>query len=581
MKRFLTATALLAITAAPAWSADMPQPIELRDRTPTIDMAGSEREAYRRIFAAIRGRDWAIAQSLLATAPRSVLHPVARAELYLAAGSPRVELDPLVSLIGEAPDLPNADQLRRLAESRGLAQPLSIRSPQQLRTLPGPSRRALPRGVSHDSAARALVDRIQPLIVDDDPRGAEALVDAEFHNLSSEGQAEVRQRVAWSYYITGDDANARRLAHLAQNGQGEWVAHAAWVEGLAAWRQRDYAAAARAFGAVGSRGSDSDMRAAGLYWAARAETAAGKPENVQPLLRTASRLNETFYGMLAGQRLGIVPQPVEPAHETSAAAVYPDSNAQRALALLAIGERDLAGQYVRHGAALDHAQRHDAWVAFAEQLGLPDAQVWITRNAPVSHHPSVRDRYPNPGYRPVRGWRVDRSLVYAHALQESSFNATAVSGANAHGLMQVRPGTAGDIARQRGYAFGAGQLHQPEYSIEFGQSYLENMRDFPATRGLLPQVIAAYNAGPGPVRDWQYSLRDGGDPLLYIESIPYYETRQYVPIVLRNYWMYQRTNDEDTPTLSALAQGLWPRFPGSSGPVAVRMSDYGAVRLGD
>ncbi|MCA1749517.1 MAG: lytic transglycosylase domain-containing protein [Sphingomonadales bacterium] len=292
-------------------------------------------------------------------------------------------------------------------------------------------------------------------------------------------------------------------------------------------------------------------------------------------------MEETFYGLLAGQRLGIAAQPIEPDHQTGAAAVYPDRNAQRALALLAIGERDLAEQFVRHGAALDHAQRHDGWVAFAEQLGLPDAQVWITRNAPVAHHPSVRDRYPNPGYRPVRGWRVDRSLVYAHALQESGFNAGAVSHANAHGLMQVRPGTAGDIARQRGYTFGSGQLHQPEYSIEFGQSYLEDMRDFPATRGLLPQVIAAYNAGPAPIRDWQYSLRDGGDPLLYIESIPYYETRQYVPIVLRNYWMYQRTGGEDTPTLSALAQGMWPRFPGSAGPVAVRMSDHGSVRLGD
>src|SRR5262249_31003992 len=59
------------------------------------------------------------------------------------------------------------------------------------------------------------------------------------------------------------------------------------------------------------------------------------------------------------------------------------------------------------------------------------------------------------------------------------------------------------------------------------------------------------------------------DPLLYIESIPYAETRGYVTTVLRNYWMYQRQSGEKTASLKALAQGAWPRFPGAqTGPRA-------------
>ena len=60
----------------------------------------------------------------------------------------------------------------------------------------------------------------------------------------------------------------------------------------------------------------------------------------------------------------------------------------------------------------------------------------------------------------------------------------------------------------------------------------------PSTGGLLPKVIASYNAGPAPIAEWN-ARYDQSDPLLYIESIPYWETRGYVPIVLRNYWIYE------------------------------------------
>ena len=85
-------------------------------------------------------------------------------------------------------------------------------------------------------------------------------------------------------------------------------------------------------------------------------------------------------------------------------------------------------------------------------------------------------------------------------------------------------------------------------------------------------MIAAYNAGPAPVEAWNAQARDGGDPLLYIESIPYWETRGYVTTVLRNYWMYEgQTGKVSSPSRVALAQGLWPRFPGMAGASAIRI----------
>ena len=64
---------------------------------------------------------------------------------------------------------------------------------------------------------------------------------------------------------------------------------------------------------------------------------------------------------------------------------------------------------------------------------------------------------------------------------------------------------------------------------EYGQSYLEMLRDSSHTQGLLPKVIADYNAGPGSVQKWNNGgLRDNGDVLLFMESIPFRETPTYV-----------------------------------------------------
>ena len=102
-------------------------------------------------------------------------------------------------------------------------------------------------------------------------------------------------------------------------------------------------------------------------------------------------------------------------------------------------------------------------------------------------------------------------------------------------------------------------LTEPRANLEYGQSYIEMLRSLQATGGQLPKVIAAYNAGASPVSRWW--INDRGDPLLWIESIPYWETRYYVPAVLRNMWVYKGLARQDIPSLTAIAQHRWPAFP--------------------
>jgi len=537
---------------------------------------------YRAVFAAIRAGDWSVAAARLDAIPDGLLTPLARAELYLAKGSPKVDGAALLMLLTNSPELPEADQLARLARSRGVTAIPALPSENGLRRQPAAPRRQTARSLRSDAAAAALGAKITPLIKADSPSAAEALlIDAE-NRLTPEARTEWQQRVAWSYFLTGDDASARRLAARASAGSGEWTVQADWVAGLAAWRQRDYAAANGAFSAVAAHSRDPEMTAAGLFWAARSAMAAGHPEQVAPRLRSASRMSETFYGLLASASLGITPparavRPAFTAADWSELARTP--NIRIAAALTEIGETGLADTVLRHQAAIGDARQHEALLHLAAQLRLPATQIWLAQNAPAGAHLSVNTRYPAPAWTPQGGWRVDKALVYAHALQESQFRTTVVSPAGARGLMQIMPATAQLIARRKGLPLGS--LDDPETNIEYGQFYLEQLRDAAGTGGLLPKVIAAYNAGPGAVLKWNDRQRDRGDPLLFIESIPYWETRGYVAIVLRNYWMYQRSEGEKAESLKAMAQGLWPRFPGLPGQLAVRLDGIGGMQSAD
>lgn len=567
--RFLLLAAALALPAAPALADDAAGRIAV-----PAQLSAEQRTAYREIFAAIRAEDWIGATAKLASMPEGPLHAAAWAELYLAKNSPKVELAQLLPLLERAPDMPKADQIARLAATRGATALPVLPQPQPLVWQGGQPRRERASGTRNDPVAAELDKLIQPLIVGDRPAEAEAILIERQPLLTSEALTEFQQRIGWSYYLIGSDADARRISEQGRAGMGEFALHAAWTSGLAAWRMKDCRAAADAFSTVAGRATDVELAAAGHYWGARADMMCARPERVQQQLRSAARLKETFYGLLAATALGIRTPDFAGLHDYRDAewrAIAGKPNIKAAIALAEIGEANLADQFIRHQARIGGAQDHNALLHLAADLNLASTQFWLAHNAPRGATINIAARYPRPDWRPTRGWRVEQSLVFGHALQESNFRTAVVSPAGAHGLMQVRPGTAGDIARARGEAFTREQLFQPAPNLEYGQSYIEYLRDLQATGGLLPKVIAAYNAGPKPIGEWNFRQMDKGDPLLYIESIPYWETRGYVPIVLRNYWVYDQASGKTSPSRPALVQGLWPRFPGLPGPSAVRL----------
>jgi soluble lytic murein transglycosylase-like protein len=545
-----------------------------RQRMVPQQLTEEERAAFRQIFLDLDAGRFTAAEKSLIALPAGLLSETARAALIVARGTGKVTRADLVTWLTANPDLPLSPKIARLAD----ALPGGDSAPLPLLPEARPFRTASSTGFRTESAPAdgELSARLKPLLAADRNDEAERLWLMQAQALSPFARADLAARIAWNHYRMGDDLAAWRMGLEAAAGLGQGASDGAWSAGLAAFRLGRWRDAAEAFDLV-KMGRD-DTRAAAAFWAGRSWGLAGNEANRKARLSQAATSVASFYGLLARRSLG-VDQGLdwrEPDFITADWNYLKEvAGARRAAALVEIGQLGLADRELRHLAATAPADAYPAILRLAARLDLPATQYSLATKPPVGLEAPLSARYPAPDWVPFRGWRVPRSLAFAHALQESAFITTATSRTGAKGLMQLMPDTR-DLVNRRilketpDAANVVGDMADPAYNFELGQTYLEVLGRMGLTGGLLPKVIAAYNAGPGLVQTWNRTLDDQGDPLLFIESIPYRETRHYVEIVLRNLWMYELRDGHSPASMDAIAQGLWPRLPGIGGEMAVK-----------
>lgn len=380
---------------------------------------------------------------------------------------------------------------------------------------------------------------------------------------------ELKTVIAIALFNEGRDGDATYWAEQAADRSGDVLPEADWVAGLALWRQDQRAESVRHFEAVANaQGISSWLSSAGAFWAARANLAAHRPEVVNHWLQQAALYPRTFYGLLARRALGLDVQyswDDRPFTDIDAETLMRIPGAQRAMALLEIGEKSLAEDELRAlapGASPGLAQ---SLLAFARAAEMPSLTVMLGR-AVSSRDGRYHDAafYPLPAWQPEGGWTVDRALVLAFARQESGFNPHAHSSAGAIGLMQLMPATA--------RAMGAsGRLTEPEVNLQVGQRFIRHLLADDTIKGNLMMLAASYNCGPAAAQRWMQTIRHKDDALLFMESIPTTETRVFVERVLTNFWAYQSRLGHRSPSLDALAAGGWPIYDGAgSGVPSVR-----------
>ncbi|MBL4717591.1 MAG: lytic transglycosylase domain-containing protein [Erythrobacter sp.] len=565
----LAAILVAALPAAPAPALAQQSSVEYFTRSHSAALpqllSSDDRAFYGSLFEAIDSRNWDRVEVMLAGRADGPLHGAALASYYLHPESPRIELGRIESWLDRYARLPEAEAIVRLGLTRGLENPPSLLRARDLVRQPGSTKRIRPSAINDGTMPESVKAAILERITNDDPDGARLLLDGVDATLSSQARGEWRYRVAWSYYIENQDAQAWALADTARDGgSGAWVAEGDWAAGLAAWRLGDCDKAAEAFQRSAAGAVSPNLAAAAHYWASRALIRCRFPEKADEQLRGAARFPETLYGMLAHEQMGRdLPRTHAQPDLTEAdwRRLRDEEAARQAVMLAEIGRREEAERDLTWLVRTGDPDDYPALSRLARALGLTGAQTFMAYNAPRGEgaHPSLR--YPVTFRTPVGGWRVDPALAFAHALQESNFRERVVSPAGAIGLMQIMPITQREYAASINMSSGA-DLKDPAVNLAFGQRTLESLGSSSYTQGRLPKVMAAYNAGPSPVSRWESEIRDQGDPLLYMESIPYWETRGYVAIVMRNYWMYLRQADAPAPSRVELAENDWPMFPG-------------------
>ena len=350
-----------------------------------------------------------------------------------------------------------------------------------------------------------------------------------------------------------DDSAApwwRRL--LAEYPDGRYAERAAWRAGWSDYHAGRFQAAADTFETTARRRPPGSATAGLLYWSGRARLALGDGERARALfVETVQRYKHAYHGVRAQDalaRLGGSIPPSAPPEVVLPLAPLPEPRASRARLLLLIDRLDEAAEALRLLPETPRVTATLAWVewrrgrfrpgivamkrAYPEWVGeagdrLP-REVWQVLY-PIRYEPELTAAAREDG--------LDPALVAALILQESSFDADALSRVGARGLMQVMPATGRRIARAKGVRYKRAALSDPMTSLDFGTHYLRQMSE--RFTGAVEQVLAAYNAGPHRVDAWT-AMRGEQSPEEFIETIPFSETRNYVMVVLANREQYRR-----------------------------------------
>lgn len=285
------------------------------------------------------------------------------------------------------------------------------------------------------------------------------------------------------------------------------------------------------------------------YWTARANAALGDTKAATKWYRIAANYPGTFYGQLAAIKLGEGFNPRLSAYVSAKDREDFEKSdlvqAVRKLGKLGAGRTRsiFLRQIFRSGTT--PAMRV---LAIRSTLESGDRKLAVATSK-LAHRkgdPLVPEGYPIQPMKPFGdGAGPEEALVLGLIRQESMFDVDAMSWVGARGLMQLMPRTAREVARNLKVRYNVRALtRDPDYNLKLGRAYLQGrVREF---NGYYPMAAAAYNAGPGRVRQWMAKYGDprrlGAQPedmVDWIEHIPFDETRAYVMRVLENLMVYR------------------------------------------
>lgn len=388
-------------------------------------------------------------------------------------------------------------------------------------------------------------------------------------------------------------AKAHGLSRGWKAAEGEFLA--GWI---ALRYLNDPALGLKHFERLGEIAESGTDKARAGYWMGRALEAMGQEEKAQTYYSEASRHTTVYYGQLAREKIGLgtVPEviPSGVASDAARAAVNNDEVVRAFRILADLGHKNELPMFLESFAS--RFKSVDQMNAVAGIVWAEGGDYMALRLAKASAAKYIDIDWWSYPARALPEWKkigkpVEVPLVYALARQESEFHPTAGSIVGAQGLMQIMPATAKLLTKQYGINYQDGILtDDPAFNVMLGAGHLGDLVS--NHRGSYVLALVSYNAGPRRSREWiaEYGdLRTGEiDPVDWVESIPFPETRQYVQKVLQNLHVYRSRLAFETvqPMTADLARGstvetasVSASEPAPSPSVkTIQTSTFGAVR---
>ena len=433
--------------------------------------------------------------------------------------------------------------------------------------------RQLPQNIQQAPAMRYVLARWYHLAKKNYMAAREVLITAPTSPAAQyepEQWSDLKQSVA--RYLLADEHKDYRDAYklASQNGlsSGKVYEESEFLSGFIALEKlHDAKLAAKHFRRMAEKATSRTETARGKFWLARALESMGDKSGAKAAYKDAASHPTLFYGQLAAGALGRhegVGQisryrfsdgdlnDVRSDTMMGAMLLMAKAGGQNQLSPflepLALRLKD-GPQLAAAASLLAKATKPYFAMRFAKATG-------TVRGIDIDDYGFPVDVL--PAWRPV-GSPVERAVVYGLTRQESEFQPLAKSHAGARGLMQLMPRTAQLVARRYGLSHNTDKLiDDPSHNVALGAAHLGELIE--GYRGSYILTFAAYNAGPGRVRQWIDMFGDPRDPAVdpvdFVESIPVSETRRYVQRVMQNVQVYRsRLKDAQRSLRSDLERG--------------------------
>lgn len=285
----------------------------------------------------------------------------------------------------------------------------------------------------------------------------------------------------------------------------------------------------------------------GAYWAGKAAQINNNPTIAEEWYKIAAQYPTTFYGQMALFEIKKNPIPeFNPYPKIVRDELKKEQNDEMlkvAEILFENGDDKKAAKFIK--AAIDNTDIPGE-MAYISEFGARKNHLYFSvvaaKQASYKGVDLIKTGFPIINQMPKA--YAEKNLVLGITRQESMFDSSAVSGANAMGFMQVLPSTAKLVSNKLGIRYKKDKLTEDgSYNIAIGSKYISDLIN--GFNGSYILAIASYNAGPNNARRW---IRDYGDPrekktayevVNWIESIPFSETRNYVQRVMENTQVYK------------------------------------------